>query len=557
MLPRLFARFALKHPWLVAASVAFMALTPINDVLVPHLYGKIMEKIQQVKSDGFARSLAMLVAVIAAVQVGNLLSDILNARFLPAWEYFVRDDLLNRVFQKYEQDHRDLATGELLAQIENAPSLIVYWFSSIKDYFLPYLLMILSATFYFLRQDAVIGWTFLAMAGTVAALFASTPLRCKDASTSVNAWHNAVHESIEDVLRNIVSVFDGNQQDAELRRLSEHGLLYQEKLARAMMCVLTSKMIAIPLLVGFLITFILRCRRLILDKCLKPAKFVSLFMIVTNMLTNLSWVIDVMRNASLDYGVLVQLEKTLGDEAIGKSPRARIDVPVLPPYADGVGLVGVTFGYPHAKRPVLRGATVHFAPGEKTALVGGVGSGKSTVLKVLFKLVRPQAGDAYSYGRWYADLNGGDLRRGVAYFPQVPALFDRTILENILYGIPDASEAEAIALMRRYDVLGEFDGLKDGVRSKAGKNGSGISGGQRQLVWTLRAILQRPRVMLFDEPTSSMDDGTKRKFEAIVQGYLGSNPSTVVVMVTHDPYLKGLATRTVRMEDIQSSQNNI
>lgn len=542
--------FLSKHKGLTLASFAFMALSPVNDVLVPHLYSKLIDSIQDFKSRAFVYNLVLVVVVLVGVQLGNFVLDLLNARFLPTLEFFLRSRLIDRVFQKYENHHKDLETGQLIAQLEHAPHSIIAWFSSVKDYLIPYLIMIVAAAVYFLRQDAMLGLNFIALTACIIILFIESPIRCRSLTTAVNALSHAVTESTEDVFRNILSVFDANQQSRELELLGGRQKLYQDKLMEAMVCILKSKAIAIPALVVFLCVFVSRCRCLIKEGLMKTSMFVSLFMIVTNMLTNMTWVIDIIRNASLDYGLFMGLEAALGDRAIA-APRGPVSYSFPPPYADGIGLVGVTFGFPNTKRPILDKVTVHFAPGEKTVLVGEVGSGKSTILKILFRFLRPLEGDAYFAGRWYASgILVEALRKHVAYFPQVPSLFNRPIIENVLYGNSEVSEADAIAFMERYDVLSEFENLEQGVRAPAGKNGSSISGGQRQLVWTIRSILHAPRVLLFDEPTSSMDASSKAKFNRILEDYLETHPRSIVVMVTHDPYLMSMATRSVRMDSI-------
>ena len=548
--------FLSKHKGLTLASVAFMGLSPINDVLVPHLYSQLIDSIQDFESRAFVYNLVLVVVVLVGVQLGNFVLDLLNARFLPTLEFFVRSRLIDRVFQKYENHHKDLETGQLIAQLEHAPHSIIAWFSSVKDYLIPYLIMIFAASYYFMRQDLMLGLNFIALTTCIIILFVESPVRCRSLTMAVDALSRGVTESTEDVFRNILSVFDANQQNQELELLGGKQKLYQDKLMEAMVCILKSKAIAIPALVVFLCVFVSRCRCLIKEGLMKTSIFVSLFMIVTNMLTNMTWVIDIIRNASLDYGMFLGLEAALGNDAISLPTRPAPVSKSPPPYADGIGMVGVTFGFPSSKRPILEDVTVHFAPGEKTVLVGDVGSGKSTVLKILFRFLRPLSGDAYFAGRWYSSGIQADLlRKHVAYFPQVPALFNRPILDNVLYGNTQVSPTEALHFMERYDILSEFENLEKGVKSLAGKNGSSISGGQRQLVWTIRSILHAPRVLLFDEPTSSMDASSKAKFNRILEDYLESHPRSIVVMVTHDPYLMNMATRSVRMDAISLSNS--
>ena len=532
--------YANNNKLILLGNIAFMALSPINDVLVPHLYGKLVDSIQS-SDKTFQVWLAIVVGVMTAVQTGNMLLDLANARFLPDVKMFMRNKILERVMHNNEQDFTEIQTGKLLAFFDNTPDVLVYWFAAIKDYLLPYIVMIVVSSIYFAKQDAYLGLLFVALAVGIVYIFFAAPASCKHHSVKVSAMYNGLNEEVEDILRNVVSVYNNNQQASEIRRITAKNDAYRFKLMQAMTCIVKSKIVALPMLTLFLAAFVCRSRALIRSNAMKVSAFVSLFLIVTNMLVNLSWVVDVTRDATLDYGQLALLEATLAKKTLITRNGPPQDVP----FADGIGLQNVTFGY--GDSTVLRDVTVHFAPGDKAVLVGDIGSGKSTILRVLFKFVRPQSGDAYYRGRWHADsANVAQLRREVAYFPQTPSMFNRSIIDNVLYGTGATRDA-AVRLMAKHDILDEFDDLD----ASAGKNGSHISGGQRQLVWTLRMILRRPKVMLFDEPTSSMDGATKRKLHALVSDYIAKEPLTIVIMVTHDPFLKAIATRTVRMQDLQ------
>jgi ABC-type multidrug transport system fused ATPase/permease subunit len=133
----------------------------------------------------------------------------------------------------------------------------------------------------------------------------------------------------------------------------------------------------------------------------------------------------------------------------------------------------------------------------------------------------------------------------MALVPQVPVLFDRSIYENIVYGIhPRPSEERVLALIREVGIDKILLSHGDGIHRRVGKNGSMLSGGQRQIVWILRALLQDPQVLLLDEPTAAIDPQTKQTVQSLLER---ASIGRTVLMVTHDEFLMSRATRLLRM----------
>lgn len=208
---------------------------------------------------------------------------------------------------------------------------------------------------------------------------------------------------------------------------------------------------------------------------------VGVFFVVSNVLANVNWIVSAINGDIFDMGHLVQAESIFG---IPKEPIPRGILPQgLPPSDHALGMVGVTFGY-DVKRPVLQRCTIHFEPGECSILEGSVGAGKTTALRLLLGLHLPQEGDCYCQGNWYHKWPIGRVRRTIGYIPQHPVLFDRTVLENVMYGNEDHTT------LNKAETLLKESGLTDrliaGSQTRVGKGGLQLSGGQRQLVWCLR-----------------------------------------------------------------------
>ncbi len=189
----------------------------------------------------------------------------------------------------------------------------------------------------------------------------------------------------------------------------------------------------------------------------------------------------------------------------------------------------VRFSYPTRQDvEVLKGIDLKIEPGQKIALVGASGAGKSTIVQLLLQFYRVDSGDILVDGRSIYEYNLTKYRQNMAVVPQEVILFGGTIRENILYGRTEATEEEVIEAARQANALDFIESFPDGFDTIVGERGVKLSGGQRQRVAIARAILKDPSILLLDEATSSLDAESEKLVQEALNKLMEGRTSIII-----------------------------
>lgn len=222
---------------------------------------------------------------------------------------------------------------------------------------------------------------------------------------------------------------------------------------------------------------------------------------------------------------------------------------VVPPGPLGeIRFEGVSYSYAPDAPPALKSVSLRIGPGERVGLIGAIGCGKSTALKLMMKLHEPQSGRILFNGLAAAAIDPDWLRRNVAFVEQQPALFSGTIHSNLLLHRPDASDAEMVRALEVSGAAAWIGRLPRGFHTRLGERGHGLSSGQRQSLALARALIGQPTLLMMDEPTSDMDGRTEAEIVRRLRDEVGER---TLVIVTHRPALLDLVDRLIVFEDGQ------
>lgn len=207
---------------------------------------------------------------------------------------------------------------------------------------------------------------------------------------------------------------------------------------------------------------------------------------------------------------------------------------------------GVSFSYPEQEIGALRDVSFSIKPGERVGIIGRVGSGKTTLHKLVLGLYQPTAGSVWLDGLDLNQMDPADIRHSIGYVPQDVYLFHGSVRDNIMM---TAAYHDDEAMLRAARISGVMDFVQNhpkGFDMQIGERGERLSGGQRQTIAVARALLTDPPILLLDEPTNSLDNRSEENFKARLSEFV--TPRHTLLLITHRASLLSLVNRLIVLE---------
>ncbi|MCM2343616.1 MAG: type I secretion system permease/ATPase [Alphaproteobacteria bacterium] len=281
---------------------------------------------------------------------------------------------------------------------------------------------------------------------------------------------------------------------------------------------------------------------LITEGHISMGALIACVMLTSRAMAPLTQVAGLLTRLNQSREALRQLDEMMKKPVERPAGKHFIPMPTL----DGrVEFRDVVFHYPGQSVPALRNISFSVGRGERVGIIGAVGSGKTTLERLLLNLYQPDSGSVQIDGADVRQIDPGDLRRSVGAVQQSPNLFYGTVRENITMGHEMAPEK---AVLRAAELSGVMEFLRDsqhGLDTQVGERGEALSGGQRQAVAIARALLYDPPILIMDEPTASMDPASENRLRKRLQDVC-VNKTTI--LITHKGSMLGLVDKLILMD---------
>ena len=524
-----------RRPVWVVVMAAVMLVAVAFDVVAPTVAGQLIDALAAVATgaaptaDEFRRA-AVLVAILVGLAIGF---HVLRHVAFRLWIWFAAEimrDMVAEAFarvQRYSADwHANSFAGSTVRKISRG----MWAYDRISDIvfigFFPAAVILLGISGILLVRWPLIGVFLLVGVAVYCAVSVALATRyCAPANRESNDKDSAMGAVLADSItcNAVVKSFSGEaREDAEVRRVGEAWRVATVRswdrlvnMELAQMAVLTVIQLG---MLGLALWF--------------WARGAASAGGVTTILTSYFMIHGYLRDFGDQMRDMQQAINEMEDiVAFSKLPIGVADAPgAVDLVANGgeIGFDDVTFRYGGQSKALYRDFSVRIAPGERVALVGRSGSGKSTFVKLIQRLYDVDGGRIAIDGQDVATCTQESLRRTISVVPQDPVLFHRSLADNIAYAKPGASRDEIVDAAKRANADAFIAALPQGYDTLVGERGVKLSGGERQRVAIARAILADAPVLILDEATSSLDSITEDAIQAAIEELVRGRTTIVI-----------------------------
>jgi ABC-type multidrug transport system fused ATPase/permease subunit len=507
--------------------LATLILYPLHHILIPDYYGKVINSFKDKQQSLFIFYIKMLCGLYIASWIVDALILWFQYKIVPQFSEFATGNIFEFIIDNYELDFENIHIGEILSKIIKLPSILFDYLDVFRVEFLKEFFVLITAFYHYSSVStlAVASYTFFVVINYVFIYLMFKMFFHYDLQT--NKLHDKMYEYLVDCFNNMISVYTFNQQENEKKRFYEFSFKdYKEMLCKSLLVYIRGDGFWGMVTVSLFVVMNYVIYQAYLNKQINSEKLVSSFIITFS-------IIRLYENAERSSKRLASVYSQIKDSELFFNEISEFNKSIKTnkhTFQNG-DIVFSNVYHKYGDKFVLENVSLKIKKGEKIAFVGQIGSGKSTLVKLLMGFQPLTLGTITINNISINDIPNDEIRKKIFYIPQKPKLFNRTLYENIVYGLePPPSKESIIKLMDdlNLDIKDVFESKMD---ESVGVEGNSLSGGQRQIVWLLRSIYRPSAVLVLDEPTSALDPDNKVLMISTIKKL---SIGKTVIIVSHD-----------------------
>lgn len=531
----LFWKYLKPYSWWIALVLLLAGIAQILSLYDPIIFGKIIDDYalnpgghdNEARVNGVVKLLIIAVVIALAARLFMSFKDYVLRMIVQKFGMQIFNDGLRQTLRLPYQEFEDQSSGEILSILQKVRMDTEKFISAFINILFSSAVGIGFLMWYAVTKHWALIPIFLIGVVVLGGLTSILSRSIKTLQRSLIRQNRQMSGTITESLRNIELVKSLGLTYPEIRRLKVHTQeIYDLEMAKVKkMRTLTFIQGSILILLRQSILFILLW--LIFRNVLSTGELISMQFISSGIigpLQDLGSIILSYREA--------ETALSLFNDLMQKKPEYSPEDPV------DVGPIGqlhfnnVVFRHKNAAHNAIQNITFKAELGDTIAFVGPSGSGKSTLVKLLVGLYRPVEGDILYDDISIKDLRYNRIRRQLGFVTQDTQLFFGTIRENLLFVKPDATEEELLEAMKKASAMGIIDNAEKGLDTILGEGGKKLSGGEKQRLSIARALLRKPRLLIFDEATSALDSLTELQITETVKE-ISADKQQITILIAH------------------------
>ncbi|MEO5978776.1 MAG: ABC transporter ATP-binding protein [Chryseolinea sp.] len=528
-------KYLRSQKWLVLFSLALAAIAQLLNLTDPIIFGKIIDDYasksdtlsQQQLVNGVLTWLGIAIAIAVAARLIKAFQEYYTRQAVQKFGMNIFNDGLKQTLRLTFQEFEEQRSGETLSILQKVKTDTEKFVNSFINILFSSAVGMGFIIWYSITMNWMLVPVFFVGILVLGSLTGLMSKKIRTVQRSINKETNRMAGVITESLRNIELVKSLGLTFPEIRRLKiQTQKIYELEMTK------TSRVRTLSFLQG-----------ISLNLLKQSILFILLWLIFHHLLSTGELITMQFISASIfgplqDLGNVIlnyrEVEASLNnfDQLMKKPVERRPEEPILIGPLQNIEFKDVVFRHRTAKLNAIDGVSLKVELGETIAFVGPSGSGKSTLVKLLVGLYRPVEGSILFNGILSTDVRYNELRRQIGFVTQDTQLFAGTIRDNLLFVKADATDGEILNALERAACSGLLSRSEKGIETILGEGGMKLSGGEKQRISIARALLRKPRLLIFDEATSALDSLTEEDITNTMRD-VSHRKDQITILIAH------------------------
>ena len=501
---------------------------PIIYIYIPEYYGKVINSFKDKSQSMFVYFMKILTLLYVLSWVCDGLVMLAMYYIIPKFTEYATGHIFEFIIDHYEHDFDNIHMGEIISKIIKIPSILFDYIDVIKNEIIKYLFVFIGGFihYYSVSSTSLLLYSFFVVLNYVFMYVLYRYFHELDLKS--NKTQDTLYDVIVDCLNNMASIYTCNQESYEKDRFYTNTFAeYKDIMYKIRELYMKGNVIWGLFVIVVFISLNYVLYKTYLKKDIDAEKLISSFIITFSIIRIFEKTERSSHNIAGINSKILDTETFFNSlDSIQKNNKQ-----VKNTFKNGDIIISNVY-HKYDKEFVLDNINIQIQKGEKIAFVGQIGSGKTTLIKILIGFQPLRMGTITIGGININNISNEDIRKHIFYIPQKPKIFNRTLYENIIYGLKSPpSKNEILTLLddlKLDDIKTVFEPKMDDLM---GVEGNKLSGGQRQIVWLLRSFYRHTHIIIMDEPTASLDPANKERILHIIKKL---SIGKTVIIVTHD-----------------------
>ena len=523
--------------------VLLLFIYPLHKVILPKYYGKVISNLNQSKNQKFMENVKYLLYIFITYNVLIAVLNKVQGSFIPGFSEYAIQHIFSSLLQNKKLNYENLEVGEILAKIIKVPNIIYKYLDLLRTLIFSQLFITAGTLWYYSTISSRMLYIYTGLSLGLILLQIITYYATMNIEIQREKEKDNIYQHFQDLLNNLISVVVCKQEKYEKEYLHEKFKPFVEVFYKSLNINFIYRVIYA---VYTVIAFIILNSYLYFDyesKVITKEQFISSFIVTYSIL-------HLFTDANSSIRQVVDMYSQVKDMENYFNEKTKLDQEMQIHTEDKSFSHGIiefqNVSYKYEENAEFKGKyayalkniNVKIEKNENVAIIGQIGSGKSTFVKLLLKFFEPSEGEILINNINLKHISRDELYDHIFYIPQKPKLLNRSLYENIFYGIEVEEKDKSSNIEKIKKIMNEMkleeniiDIFMEKMDQRLGNDGIKLSGGQRQMVWIIRAMLRNPSIIMFDEPTSALD---KKNKENIIRVIKEIGKDKTILIISHD-----------------------